>query len=783
MRVISIILASLFVTSLAYGAPSKGKDKDDYVKLRISAHVMGQFTGNSHRDFEDPDGKNTGSHTSTYKDTYTTSYEAVTKWKVKDIDQHDDILSLELVSYRPIVDGSGGGMMKGVKKTLVYGPYVKGKRDEYWQTETVTSNWNYRFPQDSKPMSARVRLNKRAKTFRIVLNGVGPGMPEIEGQTTMVFDSKDRSDTKTFDAPMAACIGGPLCTMCEIAAIPMDETDKRLTGTFNPDKPFAVSGGAVFNASEARLYKQVMDNLAVGLGEGGSVHGDGKLFVSYTLAWNCEPAELEAIITPKDGLESWLPAASTSEDKPGNTVGFEIRLIDKKTGKEPENKTAYFKCDLSDVSKEPGSCMNSISNGTEPDLKFLSSDNPDMETVSGDGKSATSKKELKKCSLSVSCYDGGAYGKLRVMAYLNDGRTVMAHLEGKSEGMDVAIPFDENSNHIADSWEDSNGMKGDSPSSDDDEQPLGDHDNGDGLTVWEEYRGFMEAGKHFRTDPQKKDFFIYDTIGGKCKKAIDRFALLTKLEVHDKLTAEEMSESHVINRNHSGDAPHVVDQHGIVIATWSTKGVCEAQGGPGTPKSITQVLIDSTLSDTVTKKLKGGTTKTYEYYEHTVAHELLHCCNVWHHGDEDEKVYWQASTVDGSTEIYEYGSKADCGHPEKGDKILVFNEDTGDKFVPTDPVWSSPLSIWFGRHQGQHSGNEDCVMRYDCSWAYTPPDVPIMRYCLIWNSQEPVGTGLCTSSKGTGVNESGRSPFIRYGDAAGDRGDCSDKFCVNDLFH
>jgi hypothetical protein len=86
-----------------------------------------------------------------------------------------------------------------------------------------------------------------------------------------------------------------------------------------------------------------------------------------------------------------------------------------------------------------------------------------------------------------------------------------------------------------------------------------------------------------------------------------------------------------------------------------------------------------------------------------------------------------------------------------------------------------------GQNWGQHSGNEDCVMRYDCSEAFTSGGD--RQYCLIWEGQEPVGQGLCTSPDGTGVNEIGRKPISRYSESSNGRGACADKICVNDLYH
>nr|NJM01423.1 hypothetical protein [Desulfobacula sp.] len=477
----------------------KKKEPGDYVSLRISARVIGHYSGRYSETSEDL------SKNKTYLDAYTTSYTSVTRWKVKDPDQPDDVASLERVSDNPQVSGTGQGMMKEVTRRTVIEPSGRKRK----AVDIIDASWTYRFPQDNHPLPARVVLHKKAKTFRIEMNDVGPEMPELTGHTTITIDGRGQS----LEGPMAAPMGMALSTAAQNAAIPQGESDKRLTGEFDPEKPFVTSGTAVYNASEIPSYKMMMDGLAQSLGPGAVVNGDGKLHVSYTLAWNCEPTDIDAVIVPMDGYKSWLPRASSSPGAPGNTLRFEVKLRDTKTGKEPMDKTAYFQCDLLEVSKEPGSCMNSPSGETEPDLKFLSTDNPDMETVAPDGRTAKSKEKLKKCRLSISSFDGGAYGKLKITAHLNDGRVVLAHLEGKDG--DLSLPYDEDGNHIADAWEEAKGVKGKDPGSDDDEQPLGDRNKGDGLTLWEEYRGFLGDGRHFRTDPKTKDLFICDTVGGR----------------------------------------------------------------------------------------------------------------------------------------------------------------------------------------------------------------------------------------------------------------------------
>ncbi len=498
---------------------------------------------------------------------------------------------------------------------------------------------------------------------------------------------------------------------------------------------------------------------------------------SATLSMQNPDLTIDAVIKPEGDYKTWLPSASTKQGQAGNSLGFSVELQDKKTGGPPKDKSAWFECQLLDTTNEPGSCMNSPWADTEPDLKFLADDNPHLTDVAGDGQSGKTKAGLTRCEVYVSCFDGAAYGRLKVVAHLSDGTPITAHLaEGRSE--QVSIPYDEDGNHIADAWEKDNNVVGKDPSSDDDDQPAGNRFNGDGLTIWEEYRGFLEDGKHIRTDPHKKDLFICDTIGGRVKPGIDRFAALTTMAVHARLTRDELSDGRVINRNHS-KGPHIVDQHGLL--TWPSTGSSsnQAVGGPGTPKSCREVRLDTTFPDTIQSKGADGV-KTYARFVPSVVHELLHCCSVWHHGESDETVWWHAETVGGTTRIYEYGSEDGVGHPDKGVPRVVYNEEKPDEaYVPSDPFWATPHEIGLGNKQGQHSGYEDCVMRYSRADAYTVGDE---RYCLIWFGGERAGQNVCTSPAGTGVNAPDHRPRCRYGDAADGRGDCIDKICVNDLY-
>ncbi|MHB8995665.1 MAG: hypothetical protein ACYC63_10475 [Armatimonadota bacterium] len=499
-------------------------------------------------------------------------------------------------------------------------------------------------------------------------------------------------------------------------------------------------------------------------------NGNWTADVSWTFTYSRSP--VEAIIKPVGDYKKWVPAASTKKSKAGGAVAFKVELRDKKTGGKPKDTTATFTFKLLDSSKHPGSCLNSPWNDTEPDLKILKQDNGGLAKIDEDGQGATSKPKLTECPISVSCFDGGAHGRLQVTADLSDGPDIVAFIE-EDGSTQLSLPYDEDGNHIADAWEDEKGQKGKASDADDEQDPPGDRTNGDGLTLWEEYRGFLEDAKHIHGNPKKKDYFICDTVGGRVKPGIRLFASLSKLEVHSDLTIEELGTSRVINRNH-GDGPHVVDQHGVVLGHRETDGTCQAisndQQGPATPKNIIEVVIDPQVETVI--QIDG---KPYNLLNSTVAHELLHACSVWHHGQSDRQVWWRAETMAGGRRaVHEYSSSDDVGNLAKGWEIAPRQEDGRLLAVS---FWNNARSHWLGVRGGQHSGHDDCVMRYDCATAYRDGAT---RYYLQPAQREIPGFGFCSSPTGTGVNAAGRTPCSRYGDAT--KGNCVDQIRVKDPF-
>lgn len=206
------------------------------------------------------------------------------------------------------------------------------------------------------------------------------------------------------------------------------------------------------------------------------------------------------------------------------------------------------------------------------------------------------------------------------------------HREFKPSGQKkIRIPKSSEDSHIADVWKVGKTVGADAD--DRDPSPNGDGTPGDGLTNYEEYRGFYENGKHIEGDPGVKEIFVRNRTGGLSQPGIDMFGDISAVKVHGTLREDELPADRVINRNHR-EAPHVVDQHGLIIGLDKRlTNEALAYGGPSTPKGITFIGVDSHV----------GKTWSSENIRVAVAHVLAHAVNVYHHGEGDSKVSWTMS--------------------------------------------------------------------------------------------------------------------------------------------
>jgi len=365
--------------------------------------------------------------------------------------------------------------------------------------------------------------------------------------------------------------------------------------------------------------------------------------------------------------------------------------------------------ELIEPSKIPGVCMNwPPEDKTDKcqDLKIKESEayetydtshcKRDKVGTSVYANKARSKEAEKELTITINSEDFGAYGKIRTIS--NGSKSVekpyksvpwkssdLQHPEGRAKKKEykdnrVSIPRDIDENFIADKgWESSltaamatYGISSltikdpDDPLYDDENKPRSDN-KGDGLTAYEEYRGFYIKGTHKRTHPKHKDLFIFDRNNLKTGY-FDKTKIITHFINRNEMTSlatsksfrninnmlgqfmnvnpEELKEflkkkygskgvSRVINFNHGKkNEVHMGKQHGIILIDGSkdillNKSVNgSAFGGPGTPKSIDSIAINIDRM----KQSFPNLTNQKAMINRVIAHELSHAINVYHHG-------------------------------------------------------------------------------------------------------------------------------------------------------
>jgi hypothetical protein len=467
-------------------------------------------------------------------------------------------------------------------------------------------------------------------------------------------------------------------------------------------------------------------------------------------------------VQPKD-YETWVPKASRSEDVAGN--GLVLRATLKRKDGAPLDvgaKEVTFR--LVDISSEPGVSMNfppAAQAKATPDLRFEATWNKELQ-VAEDGMTATREgKALGGAYAVLSSFDFGAYGAVTVEAVLTTGEVVHGHLEGDETVLQILIPWRYSPHDpIAVAWREAVGDRAGDADGDNDTEPLGDLHQGDGLTLYEEYRGLHIGGRHQRLHPDRKELFVVNNVGTLLSRGARVFERASRIVVHDRLRREEVGTDRVVNFNTSG-AYNAVAQH-AVLANWAPPAMqsMRALGGPGTPGRIHEVQVSmhpiwDEQTDTPMR---------------TVAHELAHSSSVPHHGAGDLKEEW---------EVQDGGIVAKRASGSTGLPIRVFREDGTTELLGWDALY-----YFSGRSavpQGQHSGDRSCMMSYLAASALTR-GAKDLRY-IPDESWGPKGAHLCTDPAGTGVNAADHSPAPHCGPAMEGRGRCQDVLCINDLHH
>jgi hypothetical protein len=472
---------------------------------------------------------------------------------------------------------------------------------------------------------------------------------------------------------------------------------------------------------------------------------------------------------------AWLPGASNQVVK----KSFLVYREGNEWKQSLQHQCRIHYAELLNVSEEPGICLNwppEVLADSCIDMAFLKSTQWEVfDTVSCTRwnhadttwfKKANSLKPVREFTINVRCYDYGAYATIRSLAN-SDGKpaglyksvpwkkeeqyhaTQYRNAKTLYEDNRVSVPRDVDENHIADGgWLPENRRLSGAGKVNDPIKGVADGDNvplsgfpGDGISNYEEYRGFYVKGKHERLDIDRKNLLLWN------RNNIGLGSLPNSGIIGVQVNDNEMDAWRVINFNRCTDSLGF-DQKGLRLITW--QGAANERVGQADAiglDSCTWVWINA------------GILNNTEVKNYAIAHELSHGIGVWHHGEGI---------------IY--------GHQLRNDSVKIGN------------TWylnnvSDTLTYFIACPGGITSGDVDCWMRYMYTTGYcigtgtasnfdctnNNLETNISGWTLYVEQNIKIGKFITDVTSGTGVNATNKC-----GKSAGaGRGKCRTQIKIN----
>lgn len=563
---------------LGLGPAAAAPARQPTLTLSLTLDLSGRFDQSIYRDFGN------GFMRHNYSDSIHLTYSISTRWKVEGGEEAtSESLDLGLSANSCSLSGTGGG---------TYSTYETRKttdrktRAPMMSVMTVDSTWAYGTGTPSSPPVPSVEVSPKSGRFRVERLEDIFDFDDIKpaGSTRSYNKSPDGTFSNSSDQPFGAVMGPAFCNFANMYFM-SGPVHKALSGTFAPGKPFSVSGTVTKEVTLA-------DFLAMAGGAAPasspdtqrSDEGGGTLTVTYTLSYNMDPDDLEAVFVLPNDFDAWQPTGLRNENVPAGGLKIGVRLRRKDKPDEQPGEKASFTFELLDTSREPGICLNfpapdSVTQPAPFDLQILETDNPGLE-VKEKGQSASTEGEPSPdAEVMVRSFDYGAFAILKATARVGD-RTYIAHLAGDETKQFLRLPKDDNENRVADAWEKSVGCLDKNLPADWDgaDDPSGQGTTGDGISLYEKYRGFDFAGIHERLKPYNKKYvFCADVTGGVQQALVSpsmspyAFTKVSRTALRfiddNRWTGEGSSANgkRIVNFNHGWSGGHAVDQHGLRV--------------------------------------------------------------------------------------------------------------------------------------------------------------------------------------------------------------------------